>query len=339
MKMGKDAAKPMPSRIISMASLFYDSCVLFAAIELGVFEKLAKIKSCTASELARELKVDENRLALLLNACVAEGLLEKEADKYKNSEESDMFLVPGKPSDLSSAIKYNKDVYPLWGRLVDLVRTGKPVEKPAIHLGDDKKRTRTFVMAMHGRAMAIGNMVVPFIELSGCKKVIDAGCGSGAFSILLSRKYPDIHFIAIDLPPVISITRELITMENLNERIETIAGNYHDVLFPDNCDAVLFLGVLHQESSSHIQLLLKKAYNSLSTNGRIYIMDMMTDATRTKPKFSALFALNMALTTESGWVFSDHEINTWLAEAGFARIIIKPLPEPLPHWLASAVKL
>jgi hypothetical protein len=67
-------------------------------------------------------------------------------------------------------------------------------------------------------------------------------------------------------------------------------------------------------------------------------MDLMTDATRTRPAFSALFALNMALTAEHGWVFSDADLRGWLERAGFVDVAIGPLPPPMPHWLATARK-
>jgi hypothetical protein len=65
---------------------------------------------------------------------------------------------------------------------------------------------------------------------------------------------------------------------------------------------------------------------------------MMTDESHTAPKFSALFAVNMALTTETGWVFSDEELQNCLTNAGFVDMVINPLPPPMPHWLASARK-
>jgi hypothetical protein len=67
-------------------------------------------------------------------------------------------------------------------------------------------------------------------------------------------------------------------------------------------------------------------------------MDMMTDATHTQPPFSALFAVNMALTTHNGWVFSDAELSGWLLEAGFTGCQVQPMPPPMPHWLMSARK-
>ena len=57
-----------------------------------------------------------------------------------------------------------------------------------------------------------------------------------------------------------------------------------------------------------------------------------------QPVFSALFAVNMALTTANGWVFAADELEGWLAAAGFVDTDISPLPPPMPHWLARARK-
>ena len=75
-------------------------------------------------------------------------------------------------------------------------------------------------------------------------------------------------------------------------------------------EAILF-GVPHQESPGAIAELLKRTYEALAPGGILYMMDMMTDATGAAPEFSALFAVNMALTTHHGWVFSDEQLRTW----------------------------
>ena len=87
-----------------------------------------------------------------------------------------------------------------------------------------------------------------------------------------------------------------------------------------------------------IQDICKRAYAALEPGGVIYVLDMMTDASHASPQFSALFAVNMALTTENGWVFSDQELHGWLEEAGFKGCVTAQVPPPMPHWLVSAHK-
>lgn len=332
------AAGRDPGRIIGMASAFYESSVLFAASDLGVFGKLSERGCVDAETLAPELQADVRGLRLLLDACVALGLLEKQGGQYRNTDASEAHLVPGKPGDLSSAIRYNRDVYAAWGKLREFVVSGKPVEAPELHLGDDKQRTRTFVLAMHGRAMAIGRAVVPRLDLTGCKRLLDVGGGPAAYAALLAQHYPKLECTVLDLPDVVAVAAELIEGKDYAGRLALIPGDYRTTSFSSGFDAVNFFGVLHQESPQSIRALFRKAFDALVPGGQVNVLDMMSDETHTKPRFSALFAVNMALTTANGWVFSDAELKEWLAEAGFEGFSCSPLPDPMPHWLATARK-
>lgn len=329
---------PNPQRIIDITNAYLDSCTLFSASDLGVFAKLAELGSATASIVAGALHLDERGARLLLDACVAIGLLEKQDGMYRNAPDSQAFLVPGSPGDLSKAIRYNRDVYPAWGKLTDFVRTGKPAEPPQLHLGDDEARTRTFVLSMHGRALGIGRMVVPQLDLSGRRRLLDVGGGPGTYSVLITAANPGLNAIVLDLPAVAAIAGELIAAQGASGRVATLAGDYHTTPFPQGVDAVNFFGMLHQESPESIQDLMSRAYEALIPGGVVHVMDMMTDGTHTAPKFSALFGLNMALTTDHGWVFSDCELRAWMEKSGFRDFRVKPLGGAMPHWLAVARK-
>lgn len=327
-----------PDRIIGMASAFYDSCVLFVASDLGVFAKLAELGSADAESLASALGLDPRGARLLLDACVAVELLNKQGDAYSNTPESALFLVPGSPGDLSAAIRYNRDVYPAWGKLDTFVKKGTPVERPEFHLGEDAERTRTFVLSMHYRALAIGRSVLAELDLDGRRTLLDVGGGPGTYSVLISQKYPDIRCTVLDLSEVAKVADGLIAQQGAAERVKTLPGDYRTLAFPPGNDAINFFGMMHQESPDSIRALLKKAYDALNPGGVVHVMDLMTDATHTRPKFSALFAVNMALTTENGWVFADSELEGWMREAGFTDFRVRPLPPPMPHSFASARK-
>jgi ubiquinone/menaquinone biosynthesis C-methylase UbiE len=327
-----------PSRIVEMASAFYESSVLFAASDLGIFGKLANLGEAGADSVAAACGLDLRGTRLLLDACAALGLLLKSGDLYRNSPEAAAFLVPGSAGDLSGAIRYNRDVYGAWGKLKEMVRTGKPVERPELHLGKDPERTRIFVLAMHGRALGIGRAVVPLLDLSGRKKLLDVGGGPGTYSTLIAQAFPQIECTVFDLPEVVQVADELIVQAGAQGRVKTLGGDYHQTPFPGDQNAVIFFGVLHQESSEAIRVLLSRAFRAMAAGGVLYVLDMMTDASHIQPKFSALFGLNMALTTPHGWVFSKDELKSCILEAGFTDFVCRSLPPPMPHWLASARK-
>ena len=104
------------NEIVDLASAYYGSAVLFAAIDVDLFARIAKGE-----------RIEGRGMTLLADACVAEGLLEKRDGAYFNTPAAEAALVPGGCADLTKAIRYNRDVYPAWGRLAEFARTGSPV--------------------------------------------------------------------------------------------------------------------------------------------------------------------------------------------------------------------
>lgn len=314
--------------IVDLASAYYGSAVLFAAIDAGIFEKVEK----------GGLDVSKRGVRLLADACAAIGLLSKERGVYSNTPAGKMALVPGSPADLTGAIRYNRDVYPVWGRLAEFAATGRPAERPQLHLGEDPARTRVFAESMFSRAMGIGRGIVPMLgSLKG--RLLDLAGGPGAYAILACRANPDLSAVTIDLPAISSIAAEKVSAAGLSGRIECRAGDWHALRVEEDAyDCATIFGALHQESPDSIRAILKSAAAALKPGGTLCVLDMMTDETRTSPRFSALFALNMALTAENGWVFSDAELKEWMREAGLEPGETRAAPPPMPHWLVSARK-
>lgn len=329
--------RPDPTQIIDLANAFYGSGILFAATDAGVFGAIGD-QTRSAAEIAGATGNDPHAMRLLLDACSALGLVIKDEDRYRNTDSSRMFLVEDSPASLVAALRYNRDVIPAWTMLPRFIQTGHPVERPELHLGEDAERTRTFVLSMHGKAMGIGRAAMASLDLRGRRRLLDVGGGPGTYSVLISQAYPDIECTVLDLPAVVGVAQELIDRANAGARVKTLPGDYHSTSFPPDLDVVLFFGMLHQESPESIIDLLRRAWQSLNPGGIVYVLDLMTDRTRAQPRFSALFAVNMALTTRHGWVFSDQDLHNWFRQCGFENSCVRPLPPPMPHWIASATK-
>ncbi len=327
--------------IVDCASAYYRSAILFAALELDVFSVIerAGAEGAVLEWIAAECEADLRGMRLLLDGCAATGLLGKEGPVYFNSAAGRAVLVKGARHDLGKAIGYNRDVYAAWGELAQLVRSGKPVEDPHVHLGRDDGRTSRFVLSMHGRALGIGRSVVPILKLAGCLRLLDLAGGPGTYAVLMAEAYPELSCVTVDLPAVSKVASALVAQSSAAERVECRSGDYHTDVYEEQAyDAVTIFGALHQEEPEMIADICQRAYAALKPGGLIYILDMMTDETHTAPQFSALFAVNMALTTDHGWVFSDKELHGWLAGAGFKGCQTEQVPPPMPHWLVSALK-
>ena len=324
-------------QIVDLASAFYGSAVLFAALELDLFTALQEAEPPTLEALAQRLALDPRGLRLILDGAVAVGLLTKAEGRYALTPAAADTLVRGAPHDLTRAIAYNRDVYPAWGRLAQLARTGRPVEPPALHLGADKERTRRFALAMHGRALGIGRAIVPLLDLPKGARVLDLAGGPGTYALLMAQRDPTLTCDTVDLPAIAEVAQEITAP--CAGRVRCHAGDYHvDRWEPAAYDAVTLFGCLHQESPAAILDILRRAAEALKPGGALYVLDLMTGPDHTTPPFSALFAINMALTTEHGWVFSDAELKGWMEAAGLTGFTCAPVPPPMPHALARAAK-
>ncbi|RMD76997.1 MAG: methyltransferase domain-containing protein [Lentisphaerae bacterium] len=331
--------QPDPVHVIDIANAFYQSATLFAALDLEVFELCRPDEPQSLERLCEKTGFDRRGLRLLLDACVALRLLDKnEAGAYTNTPTAEVFLSSRSPQCLADAIRYNRDVYPAWARLPELVRTGRPVRQPKTHLGGDPEQTRQFVLAMHSRAMAIGQAVMDKIDFTGARRLLDVGGGPGTYAALALDREPQLRATVIDLPPILDVARTLHQDKPWQDRLEFLPGSYLEIEFPPQQDIIFFFGMFHQHSPDEIAQLLSKGYQALRPGGRVYILDMMTDASRTAPVFSTLFAINMALVTPNGWVFSDDDLKQWLRNAGFSSMVCRTLPPPMPHWLMQALK-
>ncbi len=329
---------PDPTFLAQLATGYWASATLLAANDTGLFNALAHTP-LTAPEVATAIGGDPRGTEMLLDACCGLNLLVKQGDRYMVTPAAAAFLVPGQPGYLGGALAWARDQFDAWGRLGKSVRSGRPAVDPRQHLGGDAAQTRNFVLGMQQRAAGIASAVVSFLDLDGCEALLDVGGGPGTYACLLVKRYPGLRATVLDLPPIVSITAELVAEQGTGGRVSVLGGDastgdYGDAYY----DCVLFSGVLHQMDPDTIRRMMAGAYRALVSGGRVLVSDVMSDATRTQPVFSTLFALQMLLTSDRGGVFSAEECEGWLLEAGFRDPQIRRLPEPLPYTVITARK-
>ncbi len=319
------------SGIIALATAYWASMVLLAANRLNVFTALAGAP-LSAAEVARACGAEPRSMAMLLNACVAEGLLARDGERYVDTGATRAFLAEGQPAYLGDSLKYSEDLYPVWGHLADAVRAGAPPVSPETILGGDDEKTRNFVLGMHNRARGVAASLAAIVDLTGRRRLLDVGGGPGTYSVMLLRRTPGLEATVLDLPAVVAIARDLVAGAGMSDRIDFMAGDYATTPFPANRDAILMSGILHRETADGCRALLRKAFGALDPGGLVVLSDVFfDDETKTTPPFAALFALNMMLTSAHGGAHARTEMAAWMSEAGFVGISSRPLPPPMPH--------
>ncbi|MCG6966325.1 MAG: acetylserotonin O-methyltransferase [Chromatiaceae bacterium] len=324
------AQQPDPTRVMSLATQYWDAQVLLTANRIGLFALLGEEWS-TAEQVAAGLATGPRSTRLFLNACVALGLLEKDADRYRNSALARAFLVAGSPAFMGNTIRYSDNLYATWGHLEDALRSDQPQLPEESYLGEDPARTRAFVYGMHERAMGIGRMLVELVDLGGRTQMLDVGGGPGTYSALFAQRFDGLHSVVLDLPGVVAIASEILAEMGVADRVDTLPGDHRSTAFPGDNDVVLISGVLHRESEAGCRRLIHNACQSLRPNGLLVVSDVFTDAGGAGPAFATLFGLNMLLTAPEGGVHADADIADWMRDAGLEVVQMQAFPPPMPH--------
>lgn len=330
-------APPDPAPLIEIATAYWGSAALIAAVRLDLFTALAEGPT-PADKLAARLGADVAATDALLTALAALGLVAKEADVYRNAPLADAWLVDGRPGFLGPALRYNGDNYPLWADLDAVVRAGRAQDAPDHYLGDDAARTRNFVYGMHHRALGVGRAVASVVDLSGRRRLADVGGGPGTYSALLTERFAGLEAEVLDLPGVVAIARGIVASMGAAERVTCTAFDYYRDPLPGRYDAALISGVLHREQPDGVRRILQKTAEALEPGGVLYISDVMLDDDRAGPVFAAMFALNMRVMAHDGRCHSVAEQTAWLRDAGCEVVATTRLPAPINYTVIRAEK-
>jgi cyclopropane fatty-acyl-phospholipid synthase-like methyltransferase len=187
---------------------------------------------------------------------------------------------------------------------------------------------------MHERARGLGSVLPHGVDFAGRRRLLDVGAGPGTYSMALLQKVPGLTSTVLDLPGVLEITREIVDSHGFSDRISFLPGNYLTTSFGAGFDAVLLSGMMHREHEAECRLLLRKSFDALEPGGLVVVSDVFFDDDRkNSPPFALSFALNMMLTSNHGSAHAKTEMSRWMAETGFERIDLRPLPPPNPHTL------
>jgi SAM-dependent methyltransferase len=306
-----------PETVMEIASGFKRSRILLTACELDIFTALGN-GARTSAGVAKVIETDQRATDRLMNALCAMDLLDKKDGVFANAPLAARFLVKTSPHYIVS-LAHSNQLWDSWNTLTEAVRHGGTVLTGLI---DDRgdKWLDTFIAAMHYFSVARSAEIVSLLDLDGVQRVLDVGGGSAAAAMAFVRVREDITAYVFDLPNVVPLTEKYIDEASLADKVLTVVGDYNTDELPQGFDLVLLSHILHANSSSQNVDLLRKSAESTNPGGQVVIQEFLVDDDRTSPPFSALFALNMLVATESGDTYTEKEITQWLQQAGLTNI-------------------
>jgi acetylserotonin O-methyltransferase len=268
------------------------------------------------------LAADERATELLLDSLVALGLLTREGGVYTNSADADAYLRRETEHSLVGYILYSRTVlWPLWANLGDAVKEGTHrwgqafgMEGPIFsHFFRTEESMRTFLRGMHGLGMISSPQAVAAHDLSGFRKLVDVGGGTGHLALAFLDRYPGRAAAVFDLPRVIPLTREMTA-----GRVECVEGDFFADALPA-ADLYAMARILHDWNEEKIRALLAKIHASLPDRGGLLICETLIDDDRRGPVAAFMQSLSMLTCTE-GRERSAAEYEGLCLAAGFRHV-------------------
>ena len=102
------------------------------------------------------------------------------------------------------------------------------------------------------------------------KKILDLGAGTGLELIHLFEMYPDADVTVIDI--IENMLKEL-KKRPFGNKVNTICGDFFEVEFGNDYDAVISTSALHHFKKEEKKKLYKKIYDCLKKNGQFINCD------------------------------------------------------------------
>ena len=306
-----------PGNILKTSGSYWEACTLHAGVKLDVFSTIGNHR-LTRNDVAEKLRGDPKGVEMLLNALTAMGLLEKNDDTYSNTPLSKAFLVREASQYVGHIILHHHHLVDSWSRLDVSVKSGHPVRDSATH--SDEERRESFLMGMFNLANNLAPVLVPKIDLSKHRHLVDVGGGPGTYSIHFCLKNPDLKATIIDLPSTRPFAEKTIAKFNLQNRIDFESVDYLEQGIEGIYDAAWLSQILHGESPEDCRKIVGKAVSALEPGGLIMIHEFILNNTMDGPLFPALFSLNMLLGTSGGRSYSEKQLTDMLSDAGVVDI-------------------
>lgn len=307
--------------ILSIAEGFFQSNVLFALLKLRIFERIDR-GVATLEGLAGELKASPETLSRLLNAGVVLKLLESKDGVHfamapacrtvLASSEGDTYL-----GDWVRSLEYF--CAPLL-KLDTAVLTSGPTVDPATHLGGDKDSTRSFTLSMHNYASLRGKELADFLKTSGCRSLLDLGCGPGTYAFHLGTRNPELALYLADHPVVLETSREVQQKFSLQNDVRYLPLDALKAKIPGTYDLILVSNMLHGLSEKASRALIARLYQSVNPGGSLVIQAQYLRDDRLGGRWPIFLDLVQLCVTADGRNHAPGETRQWLEDAGFKDI-------------------
>lgn len=309
--------------------------LLVAAVgEFRIFDRLAE-RSLSRSALQAQLGLVERPFIVLTTALRAMGLLQIDAagqcsltplarehliegGEFFVGDYLGLALASGGVQEMIARLKSNRPAG------ADEEQGAAFIYKPgAASQMELEASARALTLALAGRAKNVAPHLAANLDLTGVKKLVDVGGGTGIYSIALVQRNPGLRACVVDRPEVLRVAAEMIDEYGVQERIELVPGDMFTTPLPGDADAILLSNILHDWDVPENQQLVQRCAAALAPGGRLFIHDVFLNDALDGPLPLALYSAALFTLTE-GRAYSAAEYRAWLQAADLTPLDVIP---------------
>lgn len=317
------------AELAALAGGHAEARAIQTALKLRIFDVLEH-GPLDANALSKATSTNRRAVAILADAMVSLGLLDKRASLYDLTAVSRQFMLKSSAEYLGGLILFDEAIFENWVHLDQTIQTGAPARRPDMFQSRPEE-TERFIRAMDSLTRARGDprYVAERLDLSRVSKIADVGGGPGTYSAAMLQRWPHLRAAIYDLPATLEVARRILAEREprVSARIDLVRVDYLYDEIPGPCGALFMSNIIHNEDETTNSELFRKCFRALEPGGLMVIKDHIMDADLTAPRAGAIFALYLLLTTR-GRDYSFDEVSQWLGDAGFADIRLETLPSP-----------
>jgi SAM-dependent methyltransferase len=314
-----------PDAIMKIAMGFMASKHLFAANEVGLFERLAAGPS-RIEDVAASSGTPASTVRIIADAMVSLGLVERDGERYRNGDVAAAFLSGRPGPDLRPMLRFwNRISYPTWMGLEAAVRTGKGQSNLASFSAEDQQ---VFSRGVESFSAPVAAALAQSYDFARHRRVLDLGGGTGSFLLPILRRHTGLGGTLFELPGACAVARQRLAGEPEGARIDVVEGDFLKDPLPKDHDAFLVANTVHALSEGQNRALLKKAREYAPAGARLLLVDLWTDPTRSEPAAAAMMSGEFLVLTGEGRAYSEQEADGWFRETGWRKVERKTLAGP-----------
>lgn len=271
-----DVSETEISQVMELLEGFQTTCLVVAAVKLGLFESLNSGPRSVA-DVARGLAACPDSLSRLCRGLVAMGLLKMENEELRLTGRGKA-LVKGRSFLPTWALMIRQEFLPAWSSLDQAVLTGKPSFDA--HFGMDvwehrRRRpdlARAFNQSMTAIQQSLLNAFLSCYSLPEPVRIVDVGGGCGTWLSGLLAAYPESTGVLFDQEHVVRQAQE-----SSDSKLELVGGSFFKAVPPG--DVLILKSVLHNWNDHDGIAILKRCKEALSEKGKLLVIESPLEET------------------------------------------------------------